>query len=167
MNVRQRRLNSDFKALIELSRDNPLIDFDILSNNKDRYVVIYRCRGLHWLPGRPRPSVANLHRMEIYLHLDYPRLPPQLQWLTDIFHPNILPPSMNGGVCIGKWTPAESLDRLVVRLGEMVQYKNYNTKDPMNLQAAAWAEENSSSLPVDNRPLTNHSNPLDIGIGAQ
>ncbi|MGI6294802.1 MAG: ubiquitin-conjugating enzyme E2 [Armatimonadota bacterium] len=167
MNIRQRRINSDFKSLIDLTKNNPLIDFEILSNDRDKFIVTYRCRGLQWLPERPRPNIIKLHKVEIYLHTEYPRLPPRLQWLTDIFHPNILPPAMNGGVCIGKWSPSESLGRLVVRIGRMVQYQNYSTTDALNLQAAAWAKENESSLPVDDQPLDNHPDPTDVTIGAK
>lgn len=167
MDVRQRRLNSDREALLDLARDNAMISVDVISGSGDRYRVRYRCKGLLWLPGLPRPSITTQHELEVYLHVNYPRLPPRLQWLTDIFHPNILPPAMNGGVCIGRWTPSERLDRLVVRIGEMVQYKNYSAKDALNLQAAAWAEQNALALPVDDAPLLGQSDPLGITIGAQ
>lgn len=168
MDVRQRRLLSDHQALLDLASRNQLVEVQTTSASLDRYTVTYRCRGLLWLPERPRPSVTTEHRVDIYLHANYPRLPPRLRWLTDIFHPNILPPSMNGGVCIGKWTPAETLARLVIRIGEMVQYKNFSTSDALNLRAAAWADQNRHVLPVDDRPLTGEPDPVpDIVLGVK
>jgi len=70
-----------------------------------------------------------------------------------IFHPNILSAEQGGGVCIGSWTPSESLADLVVRVGEMVQYREYNPDDVLNREAAAWAAANSERFPVDSRPL--------------
>lgn len=86
--------------------------------------------------------VRNLHRCDIYLHLDYPRRPPVVTWLTPIFHPNILGPDRNGGVCLGSWGAAESLADLCVRLGEIVAYRSLNPADALNLEAAGWAKRN-------------------------
>jgi len=163
MDVRQRRLISDHQALLDLANGNPFIEVQTTCASHDRYTIVYHCKGLLWLPGRPRPAVTTEHRVDVYLHADYPRLPPRLQWLTDIFHPNILPPKLNGGVCIGKWTPAETLDRLIIRIGEMVQYKNFSTEDALNPEAAAWADQNRRALPVDNTPLTRELDPA-LGI---
>jgi len=159
MDVRQRRILAERELLRQLSEQSSLIEVVELNNVGDKYCVFYKCKGLVWLPNRPRPSVITKHAMEIYLHVNYPRMPPRLQWLTDIFHPNILPPSRNGGICIGNWTPAETLDQLVLRIGEMVQYKNYSTKDALNLEAAMWAEQNQAALPVDVTPLLGHAKP--------
>lgn len=168
MDIRQRRLMSDHQALLSLADANPLIEVRATGFAYDRYTVTYHCKGLLWLPGRPCPSITTNHRLDVYLHVNYPRLPPRLQWLTDIFHPNILPPTMNGGVCIGRWSPAETLDQLILRIGEMIQYRNFSTQDALNLRAAAWADQNRHALPVDDTPLVAVANqPLGIVIGAQ
>ncbi len=91
--------------------------------------------------------------MEIYLYKIYPRRPPQLKWLTNVFHPNIIPPHKNGGVCIGWWTTAETLDSLCVRIGEILQYKAYNLDDPLDEEAADWVKNHLDILPVDERDL--------------
>jgi ubiquitin-protein ligase len=153
MNIRQQRLQSDRERLLDLCRRSSLIHATSPQDSFDRYIVTYNCAGLVWLYGREKPSVIREHRLDIYLHLDYPRLPPRLQWMTDIFHPNIMPPHRNGGVCIGRWSPSETLDLLVVRIGEMVQYKNFSTGDALNLEAAAWADRHRNALPVDNQLL--------------
>jgi len=93
------------------------------------------------LDGR-RLIVRNLHRCDIYLHLDYPRRPPVVTWLTPIFHPNILGPERNGGVCLGSWSASESLADVCARLGQLVAYRSLNPADALNVEAASWAQRN-------------------------
>ena len=88
--------------------------------------------------------------MTIYLHAEYPLKQPQLKWITPIFHPNI---HITGAVCIGAWWPAKTLDELLLTLGEMVQYKNYEPRDPMNSKAAAWAMARKTLFPIDRLSL--------------
>ncbi len=140
-------------AMRELVRASDFITCDAEGNPPDRYLVTYTCRGLVWAPGAAEPGLADRHQGEFYLHRDYPRRPPQIIWRTLIFHPNILSASDGGGVCIGGWTPSESLADLVLRVGEMIQFRLYNPDDVLNPEAAAWAEAHASALPVDDRPL--------------
>ncbi|MGA8501878.1 MAG: tetratricopeptide repeat protein, partial [Candidatus Sulfotelmatobacter sp.] len=57
-------------------------------------------------------------------------------------------------VCIGDfWAASEGLDQLIVRIGRMISYQEYNTKSPLNGLAAKWAAQNSNLLPIDPRPV--------------
>ena len=150
---RLRRLHADMAAMQELARGSDFITSTSQGNPPDRYLVTYTCRGLIWNPAAAQPEIAEHHEAEFYLHRDYPRRPPQITWRTLIFHPNILSVSEGGGVCIGGWTPSESLADLVLRVGEMIQFRSYNPGDVLNREAAAWVEANASRLPVDDRPL--------------
>ena len=136
-----------------LNRESPLIDVRSEGEPPELYVVTYHCKGLLREPGMAQPSISIFHQIEIYLHASYPRQQPRLTCLTEIFHPNILSRSRNGGVCIGAWSPAESLPELCLRIGEMIQYRSYNPDDPLDVEAAAWARQHSSYFPVDPRPL--------------
>ncbi|MGZ4845317.1 MAG: hypothetical protein ACXVJ1_11260, partial [Candidatus Angelobacter sp.] len=51
------------------------------------------------------------------------------------------------------WAASEALDDLIIRIGRMISYQEYNTKSPLNGLAAKWAAQNSSLLPVDPRPI--------------
>jgi ubiquitin-protein ligase len=151
--LRQKRLMKDLQSLIALNECSNLISINHSGNLPEKYKVTYLCRSLVWFEGNKLPSFSSRHELEIYLHKDYPRRPPALKWLTNIFHPNILPPHKNGGVCIGYWTAAETLDKLCIRIGEMLQYKSYNLTDPLDKEAARWIQQNLNILPVDNRNL--------------
>lgn len=150
---RLRRLHADLIAMMELVKVSDFIRFESAGNPPDRYRVTYTCRGLYLPPDAAEPQVAESHAADFYLHLEYPRRPPQIRWQTPIFHPNILSAHRGGAVCIGGWTPSESLADLVIRVGEMVQYRQYNPDDVLDPQAAAWAAAHEASLPVDERPL--------------
>jgi ubiquitin-protein ligase len=100
--------------------------------------------------------------VEIYLHNQYPQRWPGMKWLTPIWHPNIN--HVNGTVCIDAawWTASRSLDRLVIMLGEMLQWKNFHddpTKPPFpwDADAARWSREYRKkfpdAFPLDKREL--------------
>ena len=89
---------------------------------------------------------SKSHIAEIALPRDYPRTPPQCRMLTPIFHPNIAPHA----ICIGDhWAAGEPLWSMVARIGEMIAYQSYNTKSPLNGEAARWVEKNLERLPLD------------------
>jgi hypothetical protein len=48
---------------------------------------------------------------------------------------------------------SDSLDDLVIRIGRMISYQEYNTKSPLNGLAAKWAAQNAGLLPIDTRSI--------------
>ena len=95
-------------------------------------------------------SGARLAVLEVNLTLGYPRRAPQCRMLTPVFHPNF----DDSMVCIGDfWAASEGLDQLVIRIGRMITYQEYNTRSPLNGLAAKWAAQNSQLLPIDPRPV--------------
>jgi hypothetical protein len=57
-------------------------------------------------------------------------------------------------VCIGDfWAASEGLDDLIIRIGRMISYQEYNTKSPLNGLAAKWAEQHAKLFPVDPRDI--------------
>jgi ubiquitin-protein ligase len=86
--------------------------------------------------------------LEVNLSLEYPRRPPHCRMLMPIFHPNF----DDASVCIGDfWAASEGLDDLVVRIGRMIAYQEYNTRSPLNGLAAKWAAEHQDLLPIDDQ----------------
>lgn len=149
--IRETRLRNDYKKIRELVNRSEFIH--IVSTEGDppeRYLIRFTCRGVDRLKPDGNPVYLENHEVNIYLHAEYPLKQPQLKWMTPIFHPNI---HVTGAVCIGAWWPAKTLDELLLTLGEMIQYKNYDPKDPMNSKAAAWALRNKGMFPVDRRDL--------------
>ncbi len=163
---RMRRLVADHELMRDLAARSDLISFEAASARPglppERYIVTFRCKGIASTDKRGRPHYALRHQVEIYLHNQYPQRWPGLKWLTPIWHPNIH--HLNGSVCIDAawWTASRSLDRLVIMLGEMVQYKNFHddpTKPPFpwDAEAARWCRAYRAThpgvFPVDRREL--------------
>lgn len=145
MNVRLRRLYSDYNKIIEDFKGHPYVIVEpIYGNPPERYRIIYKLKGLKYDHITNRPKITNLHEVEIYLHKDYPREKPKCEIKTPIFHPNF-----NEWICIGdNWAPGESLSSIIIQIGDMIQYKNYNYKNGINEMAARWASLNVHHFPI-------------------
>jgi ubiquitin-protein ligase len=163
---RMRRLKADHKRMLDLATQSDLIEFKTTAARKglppERYIVTYKCKGIIGVDKNGKPKIGNKHQVEIYLHNQYPQRWPGMKWLTPVWHPNIN--HHNGSVCVDAawWTASRSLDRLVIMIGEMVQYKNFHddpTKPPFpwDPEAARWSrkyrQENPGAFPVDTREL--------------
>jgi ubiquitin-protein ligase len=113
------------------------------------YRFHYQIRGL-FVAADGAILERNEHLLEVNLSLGYPRRAPQCRMLTPVFHPNF----DDSSVCIGDfWAASESLDDLIIRIGRMIAYQEYNTKSPLNGLAAKWAAQHAHLLPVDPRPV--------------
>jgi len=165
-NPRIRRLRADNRLMKELADRSDLIGFEAKPARAnlppERYIVTFKCKGIVDVDRQGNPKYGERHKVEIYLHNQYPQRWPGMRWLTPIWHPNIN--HLNGSVCIDAawWTASRSLDRLVVMLGEMLQYKNFHddpTKPPFpwDPEAARWCKEyrkvHPDAFPVDGREL--------------
>jgi ubiquitin-protein ligase len=163
---RMRRLRGDFELMQELAARSDLISFKTpglrAGMPPERYIVSFACKSIIGVDRSGKPQYGNNHQVEIYLHNQYPQRWPGMKWLTPIWHPNIN--HLNGSVCIDAawWTASRSLDRLVVMLGEMLQWKNFHddpTKPPFpwDAEAARWSREyrkkHPNEFPVDRREL--------------
>ncbi|QEH34197.1 Ubiquitin-conjugating enzyme [Aquisphaera giovannonii] len=143
--VRLRRLQADFEKVSDYVRRHPrlqLIQTD--GTPPERYQVEFQVKGLRQ-KGDELAVVAS-HMVEVLLPLSYPRMPPQCRMLTPVFHPNIAPHA----ICIGDhWSPGEPLWSILARIGEMIAYQSYNTRSPLNGEAAKWVEQHKDDLPLD------------------
>jgi ubiquitin-protein ligase len=150
MNARLRRLLADNERIRAEFNGHPHIDVAAVKGNPpERYRVTYRVPGLAWDADRNRPIGRDMHVVDIYLHSSYPREKPQCTPRTDVFHPNF-----GNYVCIGDhWAAGETLTDVIVQIGEMIQYRQYNTKSAINARAARWAEQHGNLLPIGNTDL--------------
>jgi ubiquitin-protein ligase len=163
---RMRRLKADFELMKELDARSDMISFKAVDARPgvppERYIVTFTCKSISNVDRSGNPKFSNHHQVEIYLHNQYPQRWPGMKWLTPIWHPNIN--HLNGSVCIDAawWTASRSLDRLIIMLGEMLQWKNFHddpTKPPFpwDAEAARWSREyrkkHPNDFPVDHREL--------------
>jgi ubiquitin-protein ligase len=140
----------DEETLQTLQRDWPLIQITGKAGIlPEVYRFTYNLRGLY-VSGSGEILERETHVLEVNLSLGYPKRAPQCRMLTPVFHPNF----DDSMVCIGDfWAASEGLDDLIVRIGRMITYQEYDTKSPLNGLAAKWAAQNSHPLPIDPRPV--------------
>jgi ubiquitin-protein ligase len=152
VNPRLRRLETDQKRVMEAFADNlhvRLVKYE--GSPANRYIFSFRVAGL--VPRGDSLVAMHEHSAEVFLPLDYPRCAPFCRMLSPVFHPNIDPQK----ICIGDhWSAGQSLVELVVRIAEMICFQSYNTKSPLNAKAAAWAEQNFASLPLEKSDLATY-----------
>jgi ubiquitin-protein ligase len=143
--VRLRRLHADYEKMQEYVNRHPRIQLIQADGTPpERYQLEYRIRGLRQTADDL--SVVKSHMVEVSLPVSYPRTPPQCRMLSPIFHPNIAPHA----ICIGDhWSPGEPLWSIIARIGEMIAYQSYNTKSPLNGEAARWVDQHLDELPLD------------------
>jgi ubiquitin-protein ligase len=152
---RLRRLKADTEAMKALKENSSIIEFQANGDPPERYLITLKGKGLLRKTESDPVEVAEVHRVEIRLGIDYPRSRPDLQWLTSIYHPNI---SAVGAVCLGgystNWVPSLGLAELCEMLWDMVRYANYDPKSAYNYAAGRWSETQTQyDFPLDVRNL--------------
>ena len=123
-----------------------------------------------WIPGPPNSPYKNrFFQLEIRLPLDYPFEPPNVRFLTPIWHPNITPAT--GEICNDilkisgeskyTWSPGSDIVSVVMNIIAMLGGV-FNIQSPLNEVAAReflkaksifeqkaqqWAEEYGKETP--------------------
>ena len=148
--ARMRRLASDYEEVKKnFAGHKNIIVTPVGDEPPEKYNVTYFVNGIYLLPDG-RIETLGRHEVEITLHADYPRYKPICKILTPIWHPNF----RDGQICIGDiWGAGESLSDIIVNIGDMIQYKSWNSYSPLSADAAQWAMENKHLFPVGNIDL--------------
>lgn len=146
---RLRRLAADFDAVIAAFAGHRYVAVSpVGASPPDRYHVVYNVPGLV-ADERNQLHVVSQHVVEIQLGAGYPRDKPYCTAGGRVFHPNF-----GAHICVADyWSPSQSIVDLIVQIGDMLQYKTYNTRSPLNALAARWAVENIDRLPVGDLDL--------------
>jgi ubiquitin-protein ligase len=150
LSPRIRRLKLDHDQLVQKFAGWPLIQITGTAGMPPEvYRFAYNVKGLY-VSATGEIQERAQHFLEVNLSLGYPRRAPQCRMLTPVFHPNF----DDSTVCIGDfWAASEGLDDLIIRIGRMIAYQEFNTKSPLNGLAAKWSEQHGHLFPVDTRDI--------------
>lgn len=150
MDARLRRIASDYEQIKkDFAGHKNIIITPIGDEPPQKYHVTYFVNGIYIQPDG-RIETLGRHEVEIELHSEYPRYKPICKILTPIWHPNF----RDGQICIGDiWGAGESLTDIIINIGDMIQYKSWNSFSPLSADAAAWAMDNKHLFPVGNIDL--------------
>lgn len=151
---RDRRLKSDYEAMLRLQDESSIIRFSSRGTPADQYIVTFYGAGTCRREESQEVLIRQEHTIWINLTAAYPRMIPELSWRTPIFHPNV---SASGVICLGayqtNWVPSLKLDELCLMLWDMIRYQNFDSESPYNREAAMWARDHKHRFPLDPRPL--------------
>ena len=150
MTARMRRLLSDYEQVKkDFAGHKNIIITPIGDEPPEKYHITYFVNGIYLLPDG-KIETQGRHEVEITLHAEYPRYKPLCRIMTPIWHPNF----RDGQICIGDiWGAGESLTDIIINIGDMIQYKSWNSYSPLSADAAQWAMENKHLFPVGNIDL--------------
>jgi ubiquitin-protein ligase len=151
MNPRLRRLQADYDEVREVFSGHPHVSVEPRGTRRppESYHVTFRLTGLA-LDG-DQPAYRQLHDVEIMLPRGYPAEKPYCVPLTAVFHPNI-----RDYFCIADyWAAGTTLVDVIVKLGDMLQWRIYNPASPLDAIAAKWAveQEPTGLFPIGNVDL--------------
>lgn len=141
--MRNAALIADLRQIEILTEDNEQVEFDVdRQYAPTEYIFTFKYPSFAEPPLRGQaPRVAKTHKAKISLLANYPLEAPYVQWLTPIFHPNIRP--RDGAVCLGilmdRYLPGLGLARVVNMLVEMIQWRNFDIYNPLNVDAVLFA----------------------------
>ena len=142
-------MKNDYEEMLRLKAESSIIDFHIGGNPPSRYMLLFRCAGMR-MDEKGNPVIIQEHRCQLVLGAQYPSQPPDVTWLTPIFHPNI---KLQAVCHSGQWAPSWSLAEFVSELADMSRYAKYNLQSPLDTKAAEWAKRNLNLFPLDSRPI--------------
>lgn len=162
MNPRSRRLSEDYRKIREEFAGHRYIRVEALDGLQppEKYRVTYQLPGVEWNERTEDVAPRHEHVAVIQLQSDYPRAKPKCTLLTPIWHPNF-----GAYICIGDhWAAGETLVDVIVKIGDMIQYKDYNPKSALNIHAAHWAVKNKDRLPLGNADLVQPEVDVDFEV---
>ena len=123
-----------------------------------KYHVHYRIRSIIGIDAQNMPIFGCKHSAEFELPAQYPLEPCKVFMLTDAWHPNIkFKGRFKGRICAQaeKMGTIYELPLLVLRIGEILQYKNYHAEHvapfPEDAEAAKWVLEFAEPKDIVNK----------------
>lgn len=143
------RLQNDYLAMEQIRSETIQWEPGDVRQPPEKYFVQYNLRGMS-----SPDFYCDKHLVEIKLLAEYPMRPPVARFVShpQLFHPHVFD---TGLICIGGYSPDESLAALCLRIARYIQYQPHliDTRSPANLSALEWFKRNREYLPVDATPL--------------
>ena len=145
MTARMRRIASDWEQVRkDFAGHKNIIVTPVGEFPPEKYHITYFVNGVYLLADGT-VHILGRHEVDIILHAEYPRYKPVCKISTPICHPNF----RDGQICIGDiWGAGESLSDIIINIGDMIQYKSWNSYSPLSAEAAQWAIENRHLFPI-------------------
>ena len=153
----------EHSELWDLQYNSDVIDFTVLSTVShlkipSTYLITYTLKSIVGTEEGGEPRYSDTHELEITLPTRYPLEPARIFMRTDTWHPNIQSKGrFKGKICgnVDGFGVDYTLKQLVLRVGEMLQFKNYladfRPPYPEDPEAARWIKDYAEPNGVVNR----------------
>jgi ubiquitin-protein ligase len=163
--TRLERLTAEWESLRTLATRSNVFEVQAHGDPPDRYTVEFHGRGL-CRDARGEIAFRDSHSVDIRLPYAFPQSPPDIRWLTPIFHPNV---SYSGFINISdvglNWDPDLGLDVLCERLWDVARVAFLDLEGASNYAAKNWfSSDETLRLPLDARPLRDKAAPEGVNI---
>jgi ubiquitin-protein ligase len=149
--------------LYDLKQNSDVIDWEVKSTVSALkiptvYHVSYQLRSIIAIDEESQPIYGDRHIMELTIPTRYPLVPAAIFMRTDVWHPNIQSVGrFKGKICgnVNSYGVDYSLYQLVLRVGEILQYKNYLADFvppyPEDPKVAEWVKAYAEPRDIVNR----------------
>ena len=136
------------RELVDLTRDPPSNCTAGPINASD----LYKWEGMIFGPSET-PYQGGVFKLLIHFGADYPFKPPQIQFQTKIYHPNI---NAAGAICLdilkSQWSPALTISKVLLSISSLLSEPNPG--DPLVPDIAAQYRSNRAAYDETARQWT-------------
>jgi hypothetical protein len=154
--VRQDRLQADHQALAALAAASSIFSFSGDGESADRYTLMFRGKGLaRQASSATQIMPIELHQIDLRMPYAYPASPPDVRWLTPLWHPNVSFSGFVNLVDLGLiWSENVPIEVVCERLWDVARGAYLNFENATNYPAKHWFDKECPyKLPTDARPL--------------
>ena len=154
------RLNADRELLAALDAASSIFSLEVTGEPPDRYLLTFRGKGLaRDASASSEVTLIELHQIDLRMPYSYPASPPDIRWVTPLWHPNVSFSGFVNPADIGLvWTSEIPLDLVCERLWDVARGQFLNLNKATNYAAKNWFErECNYQLPLDSRALRDGS----------
>jgi len=149
---RMTRLKNDYEDIKKtFAKDMNVEIVAIGSAPAEKYRIVYRVPALH-RDEAGNPVQVQSTVVDVELPMEYPKIAPVAKTVGGdvVFHPNF----NEAKICLmDNWHPAAQICDLIREIGDMLQWRKYNIKSPLNALAAEWSQNHRNQIPIGNIEL--------------
>ena len=151
------RFELERDRLLALATALPAVEVRETGSNHRDFEIRFRVESVSDFDSASSAAIpCSEQTIEINLPLSFPDDPPQIRWISSLFHPNV---SSSGFLDVGdigvEWTPELNILVICERLWDIARLEYVDLESANNYAAQRVWKQNLIMTPTDARPLGN------------